>query len=114
MGLGNYSRIIMKKIIMALAAVAMAACSGPAFDPAAVADATAQQVTRVEPLSWWVGMKTDLQLLVQGENISEYDVAVEGGAVVTAVLGNTPGAVDADVGLQQVRTGVNGGSDGEG
>ena len=55
----------MKKIIMALAAVAMAACSGPAFDPAAVADATAQQVTRVEPLSWWVGMKTDLQLLVQ-------------------------------------------------
>ena len=69
----------MKKIIIALAAVAMAACSGTAFDPASVADATEQQVTRVEPLSWWVGMKTDLQLLVQGENISEYDVAVEGG-----------------------------------
>ena len=69
----------MKKIIIALAAVAMAACSGTAFNPASVADATEQQVTRVEPLSWWVGMKTDLQLLVQGENISEYDVAVEGG-----------------------------------
>ena len=69
----------MKKIIIALAVVVMAACSDSVFDPAAVADATAQQVTRVEPLSWWVGMKTDLQLLVQGENISEYDVAVEGG-----------------------------------
>ena len=36
-------------------------------------------VTRVEPLSWWTGMKMPLQLLVQGENISEYSVAIEGG-----------------------------------
>ncbi|MBE6239158.1 MAG: alpha-amylase [Bacteroidales bacterium] len=70
----------MKRIVIALAALALAACSGkPAFDPAAVADATAQQVTRVEPLSWWTGMKMPLQLMVQGENISAYDVAVEGG-----------------------------------
>ena len=73
----------MKKIITALALVALAACSGPVFDPAAVSDATAEQVTRVEPLSWWTGMKMPLQLLVQGENISEYSVAVEGGKGVS-------------------------------
>ena len=74
----------MKKIIIATAVIALAACSGkPAFDPASVADATAAQVTRVEPLSWWVGMKTDLQLLVQGAGISEYDVAIEGGKGVS-------------------------------
>ena len=74
----------MKRIIIAIAVIALAACSGkPAFDPATVSDATAEQVTRVEPLSWWVGMKTDLQLLVQGDGISEYDVAIEGGKGVS-------------------------------
>ena len=67
------------KLISLFAIAALAACSTPAFNPADVADATKEQVTRVEPLSWWVGMKTDLQLLVQGSNISEYNVAVEGG-----------------------------------
>ena len=70
----------MKKILIAIAAVALAACSGnTTFDPATVADASAEQVTRVEPLSWWVGMKTDLQLLIQGAGISAYEVSVEGG-----------------------------------
>ena len=90
----------MKKIIIALAAVALAACSGPAFDPATVADATAEQVTRVEPLSWWTGMKMPLQLLVQGENISEYNVAVEGGKGVSVVKVNkadSPNYVFVDV-----------------
>ena len=75
----------MKKTLMILSAVVLlAACSGkPAFDPATVADATAEQVTRVEPLSWWTGMRMPLQLLVQGENISEYDVTIEGGAGVS-------------------------------
>ena len=74
----------MKKIFIAIAALILAACSAkPAFDPASVADATSQQVTRVEPLSWWTGMKMPLQLLVQGENISEYNVAVEGGTGVS-------------------------------
>ena len=66
-----------------MSAAVLAACSGPAFDPATVADATAQQVTRVEPLSWWTGMKTPLQLLVQGANISEYNVEIEGGKGVS-------------------------------
>ena len=69
----------MKKILIALAAAVLAACSGPAFDPASVADATAEQVTRVEPLSWWTGMKMPLQLLIQGDDVSEYEVAIEGG-----------------------------------
>ena len=33
----------------------------------------------MEPLSWWTGMKTPLQLLINGENISDYDVTIEGG-----------------------------------
>ena len=47
----------------------------------------AGEITRVEPLSWWTGMKTDLQLLVGGEGIGGYDVTVEGakGVRVTAV-----------------------------
>ena len=74
----------MKRILITLLAIiALAACQGPAFDPASVADATAEQVTRVEPLSWWVGLKTDLQLMVQGAGISEYDVTIEGGSGVS-------------------------------
>ncbi len=46
----------------------------------------AGEVTRVEPLSWWTGMKTDLQLLVQGPGIGAYDVSVEGkGLKITGV-----------------------------
>ncbi len=41
--------------------------------------AWAGEVTRVEPLSWWTGMKTDLQLLVNGEGIGAYSVTIEGG-----------------------------------
>ena len=79
---------------------ALAACSGPAFDPASVADATAQQVTRVEPLSWWTGMKMPLQLLVQGENISEYNVSIEGGNGISVAKVNkadSPNFVFVDV-----------------
>ena len=73
----------MKKVLIALAALALASCSAPHFDPTSVEDATAQQVTRVEPLSWWTDMKTPLQLMVQGSGISAYDVAIEGGKGVS-------------------------------
>ena len=46
------------------------------FDPSKVPDATPQEVTRVEPLCWWTGMKTPLQLLVQGEGIGEKGVNI--------------------------------------
>ena len=72
----------MKRILTMIAASAMlAACGQAAFDPATVADASFNQINRVEPLSWWVGMKTPLQLLVQGPEISTYDVTLEGGKV---------------------------------
>ena len=94
----------MKKIIIALVAVALAACLGPAFDPATVTDATAEQLTRVEPLSWWTGMKMPLQLLVQGENISEYNVAIEGGKGVSVEKidkADSPNFVFVDVKIAQ-------------
>ena len=45
-------------------------------------------IQRVEPLSWWVGMPTPLQLMVQGPGIGAYDdVSVEGvGVAVTGVM----------------------------
>ena len=48
------------------------------FDPDTVPDAGGR-VSRVEPLSWWTGMKTPLQLMVYGENISGAAVRIEGG-----------------------------------
>lgn len=58
----------------------------PKADFSSVPEATAEQVSRVEPLSWWIGMTTPLQLMVQGPQISAYDVAVEGnGLKVKAV-----------------------------
>ena len=63
-----------------MTAVMLTSCVGNSvFVPDSVADADMEQVSRVEPLSWWVGMKAPLQLLVQGEGISEYNVAIEGG-----------------------------------
>ena len=75
----------MKRLLTLMTAAAMMVACGPepAFDPASLADATKEQVTRVEPLSWWVGMKTSLQLMVQGEGISAYNVSVEGGKGVS-------------------------------
>ncbi|MBO4634122.1 MAG: cyclomaltodextrinase N-terminal domain-containing protein [Bacteroidales bacterium] len=75
----------MKKYAMIAAALLAVACASAGVDPASVEDA-AGQVSRVEPLSWWVGMKTDLQLMVQGPEISTYDVSVSGpGVKVTGV-----------------------------
>ena len=62
-----------------MTAVMLVSCAGNGgFVPESVADASDSQVRRVEPLSWWIGMNTPLQLMVQGEGISEYDVALEG------------------------------------
>ena len=46
------------------------------------------KIEHVEPLSWWVGMSTPLQLMINGEGVSAYDVVIlpEGqGVEVTAV-----------------------------
>lgn len=70
----------MKKTIALFAsALLILGCAEQKFDASSVADATPEQIQRVEPLNWWVGMKTDLQILVQGPGISEYEIAIEGG-----------------------------------
>ena len=71
-----------KTLFMISASIMLAACSGGQDIPA-VADADSTQVHRVEPLSWWTGMKTSLQLMVQGDKISEYELSVEGGKGVS-------------------------------
>lgn len=71
--------------IIFCATVLAAACTSPRIDLASVADA-GDRIDRVEPLSWWVGMETPLQLMVYGKGISECDVAVAGGdAKITCV-----------------------------
>lgn len=40
-------------------------------------------ISRVEPPCWWTGMKTELQLLVQGEGIGAAGVSIEGPAGVS-------------------------------
>ena len=37
----------------------------------------ADRITRVEPMCWWTGMKTPLQLLVQGEGIGEWNACLK-------------------------------------
>ncbi|MGN1210476.1 MAG: alpha-amylase family glycosyl hydrolase, partial [Candidatus Cryptobacteroides sp.] len=71
-----------KKFIPAVAALALVSCAGSDMniDVNALADAEEAQVSRVEPLSWWTGMKTPLQLMVYGEGISDYTVSVVGPA----------------------------------
>ncbi|MDE6872752.1 MAG: glycoside hydrolase family 13 protein [Bacteroidales bacterium] len=71
---------MLKKIIIVSVLAVFASCTArQAFDPASVADADAVQVSHVEPLSWWTGMNTPLQLMVHGQGVSEYVLSVEGG-----------------------------------
>ena len=82
----------MKRLFLAVVAVMMLG------GVSAAADTT--PVKRVEPLSWWVGMTTDLQLLIQGYNISEYTLSIEGGKGVSVVKqhkADSPNYIFADV-----------------
>lgn len=80
----EYDIMIRKSIFTAMAVAGMVSCgSGPESDPEKIQDA-GTRVGRVEPLSWWTGMKTPLQLMVCGDGISRYDVRIEGGKGVKA------------------------------
>lgn len=46
----------------------------------------ADRISQVEPLCWWTGMKTPLQLMVHGEGIRDFDVWIEGGKGVRATV----------------------------
>ncbi len=89
-----------RKSLMLLAAATLVSCAGqPVFDPASTPDA-GERVSRVEPLSWWTGMETPLQLMVYGEDISSYDLRIAGanGVELTAVhKADSPNYMFADV-----------------
>lgn len=61
------------------------------------------KVKHVEPLSWWVGMNTPLQLMINGDGVSDYDVAIlpEGqGVEVTKIhKADSPNYVFVDVAI---------------
>ena len=44
-------------------------------------DVPEARISQVEPPSWWVGMKTPLQLMIHGDAIADYDVRIEGEGV---------------------------------
>jgi len=73
-------------------------CSG--FKASEVPDAPDGALAHVEPLSWWTGMKCPLQLLVNGPDISSWDVRIEGGSgvkVTTVTKAESPNYVFVDV-----------------
>ena len=66
------------RFLLSFAAMTALSCGSVlSFDPASVADAGGR-VAHVEPLSWWVGMRTPLRLLIHGDSISACEVRVEG------------------------------------
>ena len=89
-----------RNILMATFAAGLVSCAGHThFDPASVEDA-GDRIAHLEPLSWWTGMKTPLQLMIHGEDISSYSVRIEGGhgVEVTGVhKADSPDYLFADV-----------------
>ena len=74
---------------------------------AKVQHATSDQVVRVEPPCWWTGMKTSLQLMVQGPGISGYDVSIQGkdGVPITGVhKADNPDFIFVDVAVRDRRS----------
>ena len=63
------------------------------------------EIKHVEPLSWWVGMNTPLQLMVNGEGISAYDVDIapkDKGVEVTKVhKADSPNYLFVDVAIAE-------------
>ena len=61
------------------------------------------KVDHIEPLSWWVGMSTPLQLMINGEGISAYDVAIlpegQGVDVVAVHKADSPNYLFVDVAI---------------
>lgn len=85
-------RLFSVVMLLAVATVAMAA--KPKFE-----------IKHVEPLSWWVGMNTPLQLMVNGDGIADYDVEItpkNQGVEVTAVhKADSPNYIFVDVAVAE-------------
>ena len=90
---------ILSSFLAGLALLAMTPACGR-FNPEQVPDAAPGAVAHVEPLSWWTGMKLPLQLLINGPEISTYDIRIEGGSGVSVKAVNkaeSPNYVFVDV-----------------
>lgn len=78
----------MKKfLVIPLLAMSLVSCFS---DPAPSADSVADdrgRVERLEPLSWWTGMRMPLQLLVYGSEIACWNVEMAGGSAGVSVTG---------------------------
>ena len=62
----------MNKIVATIVALVICFVSAAKVKPA-----DGEQITRVEPPCWWVGMNTSLQIMVQGPNISECSIKLD-------------------------------------
>ena len=90
---------ILSSFLAGLALLAMTPACGR-FNPEQIPDAAPGAVAHVEPLSWWTGMKLPLQLLINGPEISTYDIRIEGGSGVSVKAVNkaeSPNYVFVDV-----------------
>ena len=68
------TRIFLASIITIMGIIS---CNNPTADTAV--EAAGDRIIRAEPLSWWVGMRTPLQLMVQGKDISSCEVEMARG-----------------------------------
>ena len=79
-------------VVMLLAVAMSATAAKPKFE-----------IKHVEPLSWWVGMTTPLQIMVNGEGVSAYDVTIlpeKQGVEVTKVhKADSPNYIFVDVAI---------------
>ena len=79
-------------IIMLLAVAFNASAAKPKFD-----------IKHIEPLSWWVGMNTPLQLMINGDGISAFDVTIlpedNGVAVAKVHQADSPNYLFVDVAI---------------
>uniref|UniRef100_UPI004056A4C6 alpha-amylase family glycosyl hydrolase n=1 Tax=Alistipes sp. TaxID=1872444 RepID=UPI004056A4C6 len=77
-------------LVMLIAAVASASAAKPKFE-----------IKHVEPLSWWVGMNTPLQLMINAEGVANYNVDIlpEGQGVKVAAVhkADSPNYIFVDV-----------------
>lgn len=91
-----------KHLLIPFVAMATISCaSATQVEVETIANAE-ERVMRVEPLSWWVGMKTPLQLLIQGEQISECQIEVVGEGVTLKGVhkADSPNYLFADIEIE--------------
>lgn len=98
-------RTINAALILMLASLMTISCKNHEEAVMDIPEADSTQIARVEPLSWWTGMETPLQLLIGGPNISSCDVRIEGLAGVSVKeihKADSPNYLFADVTIKDV------------